>query len=73
MEFYYLHSVVSWLWLAEEIFLTCEQLRQAAGKLHAANRISILYRVVFMFSDTQNVAFVANWLMWIKIALNSKF
>ena len=31
------------------------------------------YRVVFMFSDTQNVAFVANWLMWIKIALNSKF
>ena len=35
--------------------------------------VSPYYRVVFMFSDTQNVVFVANWLMWIKIALNNKF
>ena len=31
------------------------------------------YRVVFMFSYTENVAFVANWFMWLKIALKSKF
>ena len=32
-----------------------------------------IYRVIFMFSYTKNVAFAANWLMWIKIALKNKF
>ena len=35
--------------------------------------LNLLYRVVFMFSYTENVAFVANWFMWLKIALKSKF